>query len=422
MLLIYRSLVNILFPLIIIIVSFRTWIKKEDKKRYKEKLFASAFKISRNYNKKLIWFHVASIGELKSIIPLIKKLNNDLKFDFLITSVTLSSAQLFFDEFKNEQNITHRFFPIDKSNLVNKFLNSWFPNLVVFIDSEVWPNFLLEINKRKIPLILLNGRITQKTFLKWNLIPKTAQKVFRTFDKCFPASNESKKYLEKLNVKNIKYFGNLKLTNENKINNLSLYNQEILNKKKIWCAVSTHEGEDVFCLKTHLNIKKRYKNIVTIIIPRHINKAKKIKLNCEKLDLKSQILSDDALIKENSEIIIINSYGVISKYLNFCKSVFMGKSMLKELEAVSGQNPIEAARLGCKIYHGPYVYNFKEIYQLLNQYKISEEILDETELSNKLIFDLNEVKEVNRENVKLINNLGNEILNSAYDELIHSVK
>ena len=118
MILIYRFIVNILFPFIIIIIFFRTWFNKEDQKRYKEKLFTSSFNIQRNLNKNLIWFHVASIGELKSIVPLIKKFNKDNKYDFLITTVTLSSAELIRKKLFNEKNITHRFFPIDKLKLV----------------------------------------------------------------------------------------------------------------------------------------------------------------------------------------------------------------------------------------------------------------------------------------------------------------
>ena len=203
MLLIYRYLINIFFPIIIILIFIRTKFNKEDKFRFKEKLFSSSFNIIRHKNKKLIWFHAASIGELMSIIPLIRKLNKDNKFQFLITTITLSSEKLINKHFSGEKNIIHRFFPIDKPSLITKFLSKWSPNLIVFVDSEIWPNFLLEINKKKIPLILLNARITKKSFLRWNSITKIAEKVFKTFDLCIPSSEESKKYLEKLKVKKL---------------------------------------------------------------------------------------------------------------------------------------------------------------------------------------------------------------------------
>jgi 3-deoxy-D-manno-octulosonic-acid transferase len=419
MILIYRFIINIIFPFIVIIIFFRTWFNKEDKKRYKEKLFSSSFNIHKNFEKKLIWFHVASIGELKSIAPLIKKLNNENKYNFLITTVTLSSAQLIKKELFNEKNIIHRFFPVDKLKLVKNFIERWSPNLIIFVDSEIWPNFLLEIKIRKIPLILLNGRITKKTFLRWNTVPKIAEKIFKSFDLCLPSSLESKHYLEKFKVKKIKYFGNLKFTSENGLDSLNLDNKKILNNNKFWCAISTHEGEDIFCLKTHLHLKKIYKNIITIIIPRHIYRANDIKKSCDNLTLSSQILSDGELINSDKEVIIINSYGVISKYLKICKSVFIGKSIIKKLSSVGGQNPIEAAKFGCKIYHGPYVQNFKDIYDLLNDYKISETINNDIELSKKLENDFKNLNHIKNDKILIINNLGKKILNDTYRELVN---
>ena len=417
MLLIYRYLINIFFPIIIIIIFLRKWFNKEDKIRFKEKLFSSAFNVRKNHNKKLIWLHTASIGELKSIMPLIKRLNKKNQFEFLVTTVTLSSSYLISKELLNDKNITHRFFPIDKLSLVKKFLNRWSPNLIIFVDSEIWPNFILEIEKKNIPLVLLNARITRKTFLKWSLIPKIAEKIFQSFKLCLPASNESKTYLEKFKVKNIKYFGNLKLASEDKINIVNDKNKEILNISKFWCAVSTHKEEDIFCLKTHLKIKAIHKDIITIIIPRHIDRVQNIKASCKQLNLNCQILSNDELIENDKEIIIINSYGVTSNYLGICKSVFIGKSMIEKLKNVGGQNPIEAAKLKCKIYHGPYVYNFQEIYDLFNKHKISEKIHDENELANKISMDLSQSNEITNEKIEIINNLGKKILNDTCNEL-----
>lgn len=418
MLLIYRYLINIFFPLIIILIYFRTWFNKEDKKRFKEKLFSSSFNIIKNPKKKLIWFHAASIGELKSVILLIKKLNEKNEFDFLVTTVTLSSAQLIKKELSSEKNIIHRFFPIDKLDLVKKFLECWSPHLIIFVDSEIWPNFILEIKKRNIPLVLLNARITRKTFLRWIIISKIAEKIFQSFELCLPSSNESRIYLEKFKVKNIKYFGNLKLASKNISINLNFENKKILTKHKFWCAVSTHKEEDLFCINAHLKIKKTHGKVITIIIPRHINRAKSIQTSCKKFNLKSQILSEDELIKANSEVVIINSYGVMPDYLSLCKSVFIGKSMIKKLQSVGGQNPIEAAKLGCKIYHGPYIYNFQEVYELFQKHKISETIYDENILAEKLSADLNKSHEIKNEKIEIINNLGEKILNETYNEII----
>ncbi len=418
MLSIYSFIINAFFPLIIIIVFLRSLLGKEDKKRFKEKIFTNHFNIKKNKKKKLIWFHVASIGELKSITPLVKKLNLKNKYEFLITTVTLSSAQLIKKEFFNEKNINHRFFPIDKPRLIKKFLYNWSPILIIFVDSEIWPNFLLEIKKRNIPLILLNARLTKKSFLRWGFFPKSAEKVFKSFTLCLPSNKDSIEYLKKLKVKRIKFFGNLKLTVQNKISKLKFKNKKIFRNKKFWCAISTHEGEDIFCLKTHLNLKKDYKDVITIIIPRHIDRVESIKRICDQLNLKSQILSDGKLINIKNEIIIVNSYGTISNYLQLCKSVFVGKSMIESLKMVGGQSPIEAAKLGCKIYHGPYVQNFKDIYELLNRHKISEKIDNEIQLSNKLKIDFKNSNRIRNYKTSIINVLGEKILRDTYNELV----
>ena len=163
-------------------------------------------------------------------------------------------------------------------------------------------------------------------------------------------------------------------------------------------------------------LKKKYKNIVTILIPRHIQRTKSINSLCKSLSLKSQILEIGQSVNTNAEILIINSYGSTTKYLNLCKSVFIGKSLLEKLEKVGGQNPIEAAKLGCKIYHGPYVYNFKEIYNTLRNKKITKKINSHLDLSNALIKDLVIPQKINMES-SYINNLGKKTLTSTMKEI-----
>ena len=158
--------------------------------------------------------------------------------------------------------------------------------------------------------------------------------------------------------------------------------------KIFWCAVSTHNNEEKFCIETHIKLKDNIKDILTIIIPRHINRSFKIKNLCAKYKLNTQILAKDEKISKNSEIVIINSFGGLSEYLVHAKSVLIGKSLLKKLENDGGQNPILAAQLGCKIYYGPYVKNFKDVYNFLDEKNISKQISSTSELSISLLNDL----------------------------------
>ena len=423
MLQVYKYLTYFLFPIFVISVYLRSLFNKEDPTRFKEKFFSSHFKVHKINNKKLIWFHAASIGECLSILPLIEEINNrNRNVNFLITTVTLSSSKLLEKRLKLYNNIIHRFFPYDLENLADNFLNFWKPDLVCFVDSEIWPNFLFKIKEKKISLLLINARITNKTFNRWKIILIFAKKVFGNFDLCLAASEDSKNNLSKFQVKNLKYIGNLKYSAKNILNELKDYNKKKLDNFKTWCAVSTHNGEEHIILKTHLEIKKKYTDILTIIIPRHIDRASSIKNLSDKFNLNSQILNDEDLINSDTEILIINSFGILPKYFNYCKNIFIGKSFIKKIKNDGGQNPIEAAKFGCKIYHGPYVYNFQEIYKYLRSHSITEQVNNELELAQKIIKNFEAPKIKDQQQVNLLNNYGEQILKETVLELDEYLK
>ena len=425
MLFAYRFLTLILYPILILIIYIRVFFKKEHEERYKEKISIDHFNVRRNFKKKLIWFHVASIGELQSIFPLINKITKTSKnIEVLITTVTLSSANLLKKKLTNSQNINHRFFPIDLNFLSIAFLEKWKPDLVCFIDSEIWPNFIINIKEKKIPLILLNGRITKKTFKRWNKIPKFAKKIFNSFDLCLASSQESKNNLKLLNANNIIFIGNLKFTYniDNQINSINDTQNKSLKNFNTWCAASTHKGEEEIIIKTHLLLEKNINFLKTIIIPRHIDRCTSIKNICEKFNLKCQILNEDEKINPNSVIIIINSYGALQRYYRLCKMVFIGKSLVPKLKNVGGQNPIEPAKYGCKILHGPFVYNFKEVYKQLSSYNISEQINNEFELAEKIENNFKFTNEYSNKFIISLNEYGNKILEETLKKINHYIK
>ena len=392
---IYRSITLVIYPILVFLIFFRRFLNKEDNKRFKEKIFLNSLNVKRVKGKSLIWFHSASIGELKSILPVIRELSKNKNYEFLITTVTLSSGNLAKQKFKNMRNIHHRYFPLDVEFIIKKFLDLWKPKVIFLVDSEIWPNLIFNAKKNGIPLALINARITKKTFKKWSFIQKAARNLFKQFDLCLTSNLETKKYLSILHAKNIYFEGNIKFIKENNFNNYSVDRYKLLKEKKFWCGISTHDTEEEYCLKAHLILKKKYKDVILIIAPRHINRVKKIKALCDKLNFTSQILDKNKSILKNKEIIIINSFGELSKFLKYAKSVFIGKSTIQKIKDESGQSPLEAVYLGCKIYHGPYFYNFKEIYEILLQNKISKKIDNQKELAKNLIIDLKVPKKKN---------------------------
>ena len=410
MLLAYRYLTIFFYPILVLIIYFRKILKKEHNKRYKEKIFPSFFNVQKEKSKKLVWFHAASVGEVKSILPIVSELNNKNNLSILITTVTLSSGNLISEEIKKYRNVQHRYFPIDVSFVMKKFLLSWKPDAIFFIDSEIWPNLITLTKQIRIPIAILNARITKKTFARWSIAPETAKKIFSCFDLCLTSNNETKDYLQKFNAKNIFFHGNIKFIN-NSILKSEYPNDLSLSQSRFWLASSTHNTEEVLCLKTHIKLKEKFKKLITIIAPRHLNRVKDIKTVSESMGLNTSIIDKNDKITDEKEIFIINYFGALPKYFRYAKSVFIGKSTVKKLEDVGGQNPIEAVFCGCKIYHGPYVYNFEEIYDFLQKNKISKKIINFDDLADNLYLDLKETKKKQNNFLPIINELSNRIFN-----------
>ena len=403
MLYIYRLAINLIFLISPIIIIYRIFKKKEDPKRFFEKI--GKFKKSSNNN--LIWFHGSSVGEVLSVVPLIEKLEKkDRVKKILITSNTLSSAKII--KKLKLKKIFHQFFPLDTNFLVEKFLNHWKPKAVFFIDSEIWPNMVLRIKEKNIPLVLLNTRITKKSFQKWNLINNFSKKIFNKFDLCLSQNSTTSNYLKILGAKNIKKIGNLKFSESSSdLKDRSNFKiKKILKKKKIvFTAISTHRGEELLCAKVHANLKKKYKNIISIIIPRHIHRVKEIKEELNLIGLNVHLHSSNKLIRNDTDIYLVDTFGETKSFLKFSKIAFMGKS----IHSYGGQNPIEAARLGNRIIHGPNIENFVEVYHFLKKHGISTKIKSYKDLE-KLVIKFNRKKNYSNQIIKKLAYTGNQIL------------
>ena len=227
---IYNIIINLIILISPVIVLVRIIKNKEDKYRFKEKF---CFFSKKRGSGKILWFHGSSVGEILSIIPLIEKLEKDKSINkILLTSSTLSSSKVL-TKYKLKKTI-HQFFPIDSNFLTKKFLKYWRPSIAIFIESEIWPNMLKNINKQSIPLILLNARITKKSYNKWKMIPSMSKVLFKNFDICLPQNYETNKYLKSLGAKKIKLLGNLKFSESKNDKNYVFDNRlkKYLNQKK----------------------------------------------------------------------------------------------------------------------------------------------------------------------------------------------
>ena len=213
----------------------------------------------------------------------------------------------------------------------------------------------------------MNARITERSFNKWQIFPNFANQVFGNISLALPQNLETLKYLKLLKVKDIKIAGNLKYYG--KKNNQKEDGKLLKNKfknHKVWCAASTHNDEEILIGKLHKRLKKKERKLITIIIPRHINRIDKIKSDLNNLNLNYITHSLNQKLRKDTDVYLVDSYGESSKFYNLTNISFVGGSIIKH----GGQNPIEASRLGCKILHGPNVSNFKEIYELLKSLMI----------------------------------------------------
>ena len=409
MLIIYRFLINIILLFSPIILIIRLIKKKEDIFRFREKFCIFSKKRGTG---RLVWFHGASVGEIQSIVPIIEKLENESKIKkVLITSNTLSSSKIIKKlKFKK---VVHQFFPIDTNYFSNKFLEFWNPSNVFFIDSEIWPNMILNLKRKNIPITLLNGRITRKTYKRWKKLPNFSKSIFSKINYCYAASNKSKYFLKKLGAQKVKFIGNLKFSQSEKEKiKINKDLKKLISSRTTWCASSTHNMEEKFCGLIHKNLRKKYKNLLTIIIPRHIERTKAIIRELHKLGLKTQTHEPKMKIDKKIDIYIVNSYGKTKSFYSLCNNVFLGGSLISH----GGQNPLEATRYGCNILHGPNIDNFEDIYDFLKKNKISSEVKNYKEAFNKL----NKFFEKKSYSVKVkkkLSFIGKKILQKTYQEI-----
>ena len=230
---------------------------------------------------------------------------------------------------------------------------------------------------------------------------------------CLSSNIETKKYLKRLGAKNIKIIGNLKFSqSENEKNNLDKDLENLINSRKTWCASSTHYNEEKFCGIAHIKLKKKFKNLLTIIIPRHIDRIDLIKTELNNLNLKVHLDEPKKKIDPNTDVYLVNSYGKTRLFYKVCKNIFLGGSLIKH----GGQNPLEATRYGCKVIHGPNVSNFKEIYKFLNKKNLSKKITNQDQLVNYIVKYLN-FKNNSKKIIKDLRLIGSNILNKTYKEI-----
>ena len=351
MLILYQFLSFILIPFIKINLLIRILKGKEDKLRYRERYGITSIKRPKG---QIIWIHTASVGEFKSATILINNFYN--QFNILLTTTTVSAANYAIKYYGNK--IIHQYAPLDIKRWVNIFLKKWKPQMSIWIESDLWPTTLDLIKKQSIKSIVLNLRVSPKSYKKWLYFDNFYKNMINTFDEIFAQSPLDKKRIEKLIQRKINYIGNLKLSllEQNKqevlLNDINRY----LNKYKIIMLASTHANEEKLFLSLIKKMLKKTENLKIIIAPRHPERAKLI-LNILKNDnIDSNIINQSSTLNES--VLIVDTLGQMPFYFSISDIVFLGGSLVE----MGGLNPVEPAHNNCVIITGPHIYNWEDVF------------------------------------------------------------
>lgn len=347
----YRYLSIVLIPIIFLLILFRIYRNKEDKVRFLEKF---AFKMKRKPKGEILWFNAASMGELKSLLPLLYKLEEQGQ-KLLITTTTITSAK-YFSTLK--LNAIHQFAPLDNPAVIKRFLKHWQPKILFLTDSELWPN-LLHYTAKHCDIILLNARLSDKSFKRWQKVESIAKQIFSNIQLIIPSSQKDKEKFSYFSANIATFYGNMKYlapplaVDAQQLRNLSAR----LTTKNIICYASTHPGEDEFLLKVHQQLMIYKPDLLGIIIPRHPHRGKRIAQYVKTLGLNAQLRSINPLTPIDTQIYIGDTMGDLGLFFRLAPIVVMGKSF----KAVGGHNILEPALLDSAIIIGPNYQNFTNI-------------------------------------------------------------
>jgi 3-deoxy-D-manno-octulosonic-acid transferase len=338
---------------------------KEDPERLQER-FGMPNR-SRPENGPLMWVHVASVGEAQSMLHLIDLfLEQNKTGSVLVTSITRTSATLL--EKRLPTRAFHQYLPVDRPKWVNRFLNYWKPNVILWAESELWPAMLSEIGERHIPMALINARMSPKSFRNWSRVKSLAQDILSSFTVILTQSDTDKKYYTDLGARSVLTTGNIKFAalplpfDSDDLKSL----QSSTGNRPVWVYASTHAGEEELAAKVHLEIRDFIPNLLTIIVPRHPERRADILESLKLFELNITTRSNHKILPEpKTDIYLVDTLGELGLFYRLSTLSVIGRSFSND--GGGGHNPIEAAQLKSAILHGPNIQNLSDIYTPMDE-------------------------------------------------------
>jgi 3-deoxy-D-manno-octulosonic-acid transferase len=354
----YRAATAVLEPAFLGLLYWRRRQGREDRTRLGER---QGWPSRARPEGHLVWVHGASIGETLSLIPLVERLTQR-GLAVLITSGTRTSAQLLAR--RMPPGALHQFVPLDVPRYLRRFLDHWRPSLALVAESEIWPNSVLELHRRSIPLVLVNGRLSERSFRRWSRLPQVIGALFERFALCLAQTPADAERLARLGAPHVAVAGNLKYdaapppADPRVVAHLS----GLIAGRPVWLAASTHPGEEEVIIAVHRALAQRHPELLTIIAPRHPNRGAEIAALAERAGLRAARRSGGLHPDRATDVYVADTLGEMGLFYRLTPLVFMGGTLVP----VGGHNPIEPAKLGAAILHGPHVHSARDIYGTLD--------------------------------------------------------
>ncbi|WP_156851639.1 lipid IV(A) 3-deoxy-D-manno-octulosonic acid transferase [Bartonella refiksaydamii] len=393
-LLIYRMVGFCFRPIVPFYLFIRALRGKEERSRQKERL-GKSHKVRPQ--SPLIWLHAASVGETLALVPLINYILS-WKINILLTTCTVTSSSLVKKLFGNR--LIHQYAPLDLDLAVHRFINHWKPDLALICESEIWPLRTKELAKMRIPQILINAHMSERSFKAWQKRRVFARYIFKHIDLAIGQNERDVAYYHALGVKSVALSGNLKadvLPVEDQ--ELLKYYRSAIGNRPVWAAISTHEGEEEIAFEVHRILKNYLPDLLTIIVPRHPERLGDLIRKCNNKSLRFIRRSDNAVPDVNTDILWGDTIGEMGLFLRLSKVSFIGKSLCGD----GGHNPLELALLGSAILTGPNISNFQEMFEQF--------------LTRDAAYMIQDTKQLSIQVYKLLTNevLRQEMVDKAYE-------
>jgi len=370
----YRALVTLAGPAIRLLLARRRARGKEDPERMGERRGIAGLNRPPG---RLIWLHAASVGEAVSMLPVIEALHRRPGCRVLLTTGTVTSARLMASRLPAAA--IHQFIPIDRPAWVRRFLDHWRPDLALWAESEFWPCLLQDTAARGIPMILLNGRVSDRSLARWSKLPGVIGPLLAGFSLCLGQTERDRARLERLGAQNTAHLGNLKFAAPplpaDPASLAAL--QSVLGDRQRWLAASTHDGEERLVGAVHRRLAADFPQLLTILVPRHPARGSAIAHDLRAQNLIVAVRSRGEMPSADTQIYLADTLGELGLLYRLAPLVLMGKSLIGQ----GGQNPLEPARLGAAVLFGPKMGNFIDIAGRMREAGAAIEVADEEALA-----------------------------------------